>query len=128
MENPTHVPKTQLYTNVRSWDTRSPAKALQAVQGHKGEVNSISFSPFNEFTLLTGSSDKTVALWDSRKMSQRLHSFESHTDEVFTVQCTFGTPVVLGRSRLPRMRKMGHLSCCSFMADTQPRCQTFLGK
>ncbi len=56
------------------------------MQGHKAEVNSISFSPFNEFTLLTGSSDKTVALWDSRKMSQRLHSFESHTDEVFTVQ------------------------------------------
>ena len=36
--------------------------------------------------MATGSADKTVALWDIRKLSEKLHTLDSHTDEVFQVR------------------------------------------
>lgn len=69
------------------WDTRQPSNTPYAmVDAHAGEVNCISFNPFCEFLIATGSADKTVALWDMRNTSARLHTFSAHTDEVFQVQ------------------------------------------
>ena len=45
----------------------------------------MSFNPYSEFILATGSADKTVALWDLRNLKVKLHSFESHKDEIFQV-------------------------------------------
>ena len=49
------------------------------------QVNCLSFNPYSEFILATGSADKTVALWDLRNLKLKLHSFESHKDEIFQV-------------------------------------------
>ncbi|KFD72195.1 hypothetical protein M514_01390 [Trichuris suis] len=70
------------------WDTRSSPKQqpLHIVEAHTAEVNCLSFNPFSEYILATGSADKTVALWDLRNLKLKLHSFESHTDEIFQVQ------------------------------------------
>lgn len=69
------------------WDLRKPAEAAQQseTEAHSAEVNCISFNPFNEFIVATGSADKTVALWDVRNLSRKLHLFESHQEEVFQV-------------------------------------------
>lgn len=69
------------------WDLRSSTsdKPLQSVIAHQNEVNSICFSPFNEWILATASSDKTVNLFDLRKLSTTLHTFSSHTEEVYQV-------------------------------------------
>jgi hypothetical protein len=48
-------------------------------------VNCLAFNPFNEYILATGSADKTVALWDLRNMTSKLHLFERHDEEVFQV-------------------------------------------
>ena len=48
-------------------------------------MNCLSFNPYSEFILATGSADKTVALWDLRNLKLKLHSFESHKDEIFQV-------------------------------------------
>jgi histone-binding protein RBBP4 len=48
-------------------------------------VNCLAFNPFNEYVLATGSADKTVAVFDSRNLSQRLHTFSNHTEEVFQI-------------------------------------------
>merc|ERR1711890_209557 len=50
------------------------------------EVNCLSFNPYSEFILATGSADKTVALWDLRNLKLKLHSFESHKDEIVQEQ------------------------------------------
>jgi len=55
------------------------------VQAHKAEVNCLSFNPFTEYHLITGSADKSVALWDIRNLDEQLHSFEHHNEEVFQV-------------------------------------------
>jgi len=69
------------------WDTRqSPDKASHSVDAHEAEVNCLSFNPYSEFILATGSADKTVALWDLRNLKLKLHTFDSHKDEVFQVQ------------------------------------------
>ena len=39
---------------------------MHAVDAHMSEVNCLSFNPYSEYILATGSADKTVALWDLR--------------------------------------------------------------
>lgn len=36
--------------------------------------------------MITGSADKTAALWDLRKLSVKVHSFEHHVDEIVGVR------------------------------------------
>lgn len=48
-------------------------------------MNCLSFNPYSEFILATGSADNTVALWDLRNLKLKLHSLESHKDEVIQV-------------------------------------------
>mmetsp|Transcript_7591 Transcript_7591/g.19319 ORF Transcript_7591/g.19319 Transcript_7591/m.19319 type:complete len:424 (-) Transcript_7591:119-1390(-) len=69
------------------WDTRKPAgeATLSSVDAHQAEVNCLAFNPFNEYVLATGSADKTVALFDIRKLTHRLHTFANHTEEVFQI-------------------------------------------
>jgi len=78
------------------WDTRvdhnSPTVVVPA---HGAEVNAISFNPFNEFLVATGSADKTVGLWDLRRPTKCVYSLESHTDEIFQVQWSpFNEPIL----------------------------------
>jgi WD40 repeat protein len=42
------------------------------------QVNSLSFNPFNEWILATASGDTTINLFDMRKLSRSLHTFDSH--------------------------------------------------
>jgi histone-binding protein RBBP4 len=65
------------------WDTREKTTSpVFHLIGHQSEIFSIDFNPFNEYLFLTGSADKTIGLWDLRNLSKKLHSFESHTDNV----------------------------------------------
>jgi WD40 repeat protein len=57
-----------------------------ACEAHTAEVNCLAFNPHNPHVLATGSADKTVALHDWRNLSQRLHVFECHSEEVFQVR------------------------------------------
>lgn len=70
------------------WDTREKdrKKPFQKIEAHKGEVNCVSFNPFSEFVLATGSADRTVALWDMRNLSLKVHSFENHADDILQVE------------------------------------------
>ena len=70
------------------WDKRSAThnKPSHTVDAHSAEVNCLSFNPYSEFILASGSADKTVALWDLRNLKLKLHSFESHKDEIFQVR------------------------------------------
>ncbi|KAL3689823.1 hypothetical protein R1sor_016132 [Riccia sorocarpa] len=69
------------------WDTRTSTseKPLHAIDAHQAEVNCLAFNPFNEFLLATGSADRTVALYDLRKLSKCLHTFVNHAEEVFQI-------------------------------------------
>lgn len=42
------------------------------------QVNCLAFNPFNEWVVATGSTDKTVRLFDIRKIDSVLHTFDSH--------------------------------------------------
>ncbi|BBN09599.1 histone-binding protein RBBP4 [Marchantia polymorpha subsp. ruderalis] len=69
------------------WDTRTSTaeKPLHAIDAHQAEVNCLAFNPFNEYLLATGSADRTVALYDLRKLSKCLHTFVNHAEEVFQI-------------------------------------------
>mmetsp|Transcript_17063 Transcript_17063/g.23667 ORF Transcript_17063/g.23667 Transcript_17063/m.23667 type:complete len:433 (+) Transcript_17063:133-1431(+) len=78
------------------WDTRQePDNPTVSVTAHSAEVNAISFNPFNEYLVATGSADKKVNLWDLRQCYKSVHTLEGHTDEVFQVQWSpFNEPVL----------------------------------
>ena len=70
------------------WDTRkgdSSKPATTREDTHTADVHCIAFNPYSAFVLATGSADKTVALWDLRNPQIKLHSFESHNEEIFQV-------------------------------------------
>lgn len=87
------VQEVSLYISVNfyqlyfRWDTRgsNSSKAQHIIDAHSAEVNCLAFNPFSEYILATGSADKTVAMWDIRNLAMKLHSFESHKDEIFQV-------------------------------------------
>lgn len=84
MRDADHKPRHAVVSPPPCYRLMSRSPLLQTA--HTEEINSVSFNPFQEFLLLTGSADQTVALWDLRNLRERLHSFESHSDEVFRVQ------------------------------------------
>uniref|UniRef100_A0A8C8HER1 Histone-binding protein RBBP4-like N-terminal domain-containing protein n=1 Tax=Oncorhynchus tshawytscha TaxID=74940 RepID=A0A8C8HER1_ONCTS len=94
------------------WDTRSnnTSKPSHAVDAHTAEVNCLSFNPYSEFILATGSADKTVALWDLRNLKLKLHSFESHKDEIFQVQWSPHNETILASSGTDRRLNVWDLS------------------
>ncbi|TKW34364.1 hypothetical protein SEVIR_2G302200v4 [Setaria viridis] len=79
------------------WDLRTN-KPEQYIAAHEKEVNSLSFNPFNEWILATASGDATVKLFDMRKLSRSLHTFDSHEGEVFQVEWNPNLATVLASS------------------------------
>ena len=94
------------------WDTRSnnTSKPNHIVDAHAAEVNCLSFNPYSEFILATGSADKTVALWDLRNLKLKLHTFESHKDEIFQVQWSPHNETILASSGTDRRLHVWDLS------------------
>ena len=94
------------------WDTRSnnTSKPSHSADAHTAEVNCLSFNPYSEFILATGSADKTVALWDLRNLKLKLHSFESHKDEIFQVQWSPHNETILASSGTDRRLNVWDLS------------------
>uniref|UniRef100_A0A0A9DQV6 Nfc104 n=1 Tax=Arundo donax TaxID=35708 RepID=A0A0A9DQV6_ARUDO len=79
------------------WDLRTN-KPQQSIAAHQKEVNSLSFNPFNEWILATASGDATIKLFDSRKLSRSLHTFDSHEGEVFQVEWNPNVATILASS------------------------------
>lgn len=94
------------------WDTREKnhVKPTHKIEAHVQEVNCLSFNPYSEFILATGSADKTVALWDMRNLRLKLHAFESHKDEIFQVQWSPHNETVLASSGTDRRVHVWDLS------------------
>mmetsp|Transcript_42086 Transcript_42086/g.85942 ORF Transcript_42086/g.85942 Transcript_42086/m.85942 type:complete len:420 (-) Transcript_42086:1931-3190(-) len=67
-------------------DSVGNKKPVHTIAAHDAEINCLDFNPKSENLLLTGSADKTIALWDLRNTSTKLFSFHSHQDEVTQVQ------------------------------------------
>ncbi|PVU88332.1 hypothetical protein BB559_004871 [Furculomyces boomerangus] len=70
---------------LRIFDTRTN-KIAKEVQAHSAEVNCVAFNPLSETLLATGSADCTIALWDLRMISKKLHSLESHNSEILQLE------------------------------------------
>ena len=52
-------------------------------------MNSLSFSPWNEWILATASADSTVNLFDMRRLSTALHTFSCHACESLSLSLSY---------------------------------------
>lgn len=53
------------------------------MQAHSSEINALAFNPVNSNLIATGAGDKTIALIDTRQLSQPLHILEGHGAEIY---------------------------------------------
>lgn len=67
------------------WDIRRK-NPVYVVEAHVETVNSAQFNPFNEYLILTGSNDKTCALWDLRYLNNKLATFKHHKNDVISAK------------------------------------------
>ena len=64
---------------------KDPKSPLKSIVAHDKDVLSVDFNPFNEYLLATASADHTVALWDLRNLTNKLHVLSEHKEEVIGV-------------------------------------------
>lgn len=85
------------------WDTRASTEPVLKQECHEREILSVAYNPSKaSHLLLTASADKTIALHDLRSPAKRLHTFESHTDEVLHVQWSPHNPTVFASASSDR--------------------------
>jgi histone-binding protein RBBP4 len=69
-------------------DLRDKTPAMR-IQAHAQSVNCLNWHPDASYNhvILTGSADQSIGLWDPRRGQKgKLHSFETHKDEVIRVE------------------------------------------
>ncbi|KAF2140258.1 uncharacterized protein K452DRAFT_53536 [Aplosporella prunicola CBS 121167] len=69
-------------------DTRQETnkKALFQQEAHTDAVNCLAFHPAWESIVVTGSADKSIAMWDLRCLDKKIHSFEGHQQAVLNLE------------------------------------------
>ncbi|XP_076929911.1 histone-binding protein MSI1-like [Bidens hawaiensis] len=67
------------------YDLRSRCTRPTQRIAHQRAVNCLSFNPFNEWLVATGSDDTTVKSYDLRRLARPLHSFDYHLGLVLQV-------------------------------------------
>ncbi|KAI9827700.1 MAG: Histone acetyltransferase type B subunit 2 [Sarea resinae] len=85
-------------------DVRSASTTTSATQGkgHRDAVNVLSFNPASEYVLATGSSDRTIGIWDLRNLKYKLHALEGHQDSVTSLAWHPFEEAILGSSSYDR--------------------------
>ncbi|KAJ1302411.1 hypothetical protein OPQ81_002729 [Rhizoctonia solani] len=71
--DPAYVASSHSDKTIRLWSLSSQKEVIPPLEGHKGPINSITFSPIG-IRLVSGSEDKTIRLWDVDPLSNQLIS------------------------------------------------------
>ena len=68
------------------WDVRTTSRPAQKVKAADCEIFCVDFSRADEHQLVTGASDSSVRLWDSRSLKHAVHTFCFHSNDVLQIQ------------------------------------------
>ncbi|KAF7456948.1 WD domain, G-beta repeat-containing protein [Cryptosporidium felis] len=72
-------------SNICIVDIRTQSEQLIIQNSHNGDVNCVSWNPFCENLLLSGSDDATIKLWDIRSTNSPLETFNFHREPVLSI-------------------------------------------
>ena len=67
------------------YDIRLPTDRVVTgrMEVHNSEVNALAFNPFHDTLLATGAGDKSIALIDTRNLTEPLHVLQGHNAEIY---------------------------------------------
>lgn len=71
------------YFWMKVWDLEA-AKLVRTLTGHRDAVRCVDFHPYGDF-LVSGSSDSSIKLWDSRKRGE----YKQSVYDLISVVCTY---------------------------------------
>src|SRR5258706_7999621 len=85
-------------------DVRQAGDNSSVVQGigHDDAVNALAFNAASDFIIATGSSDKTIGIWDLRNLKDKLHVLEGHNDQVTSLAWHPKEEAILGSGSYDR--------------------------
>jgi histone-binding protein RBBP4 len=63
------------------WDMRDKLPS-STIEAHMAEIMCVDYSPFDANLLVTGSADRSIAVWDTRNVKCKLFSLRGHKEEV----------------------------------------------
>lgn len=58
---------------LKIWDVRNK-NPTNSIEAHVAEILSVDYSPFDQYLMITGSADRSVAVWDIRNVRCKLFS------------------------------------------------------
>jgi histone-binding protein RBBP4 len=67
------------------WDMRQK-EPTNNIEAHMQEIMCVDASPFDPNLLITGSADRSIAVWDTRNVKCKLFSLRHHKDEVTQIR------------------------------------------
>ena len=82
------------------------------MHAHVTEIMSCDYSPFEKSVLITGSSDRSITVWDTRNMKTKLFSLRQHKDEVNRVKFSRQVSNLLASSSADRRIMVWDLARC----------------
>jgi histone-binding protein RBBP4 len=98
-------------TTLQIHDTRSLKEPIYKFDNPSSEpFNSLSFNPFTEYVLASGSSDGTIGLWDLRKPNEVVCSLRGHSADISSVQWSPMEESILASSGFDRRLLVWDLS------------------
>ncbi|XP_048851813.1 WD repeat and SOCS box-containing protein 2 isoform X1 [Brienomyrus brachyistius] len=104
--------------NIKIWEVAT-GNQLFHLTGHQGVVRDLAFTPNGSLTLVSGSRDKTLRIWDLSKPGNNFHVLTGHTSWVYSCSISPDSSMIASVCRGNTRVYLWSLRSYTFMKNLQ---------